>query len=42
LELEVLACLCSNIQIENLHNQLNGGYVEIPNPESFDDSIPME
>jgi len=42
LELEVLAWLCPNIQIEIHHNQLNGRHVEIPNPGFFDDSIPME
>ena len=42
LELEVLAWLCSSIHIELPHNQLNGRHVEIPNPEFFDDSIPME
>ena len=32
LELEVLAWLCLNIQIEIPHNQLNGRQAEIPNP----------
>ena len=34
--------LCSNIQIEISHNQLNGRHMEIPNPGFFEDSIPME
>ena len=42
LELEVLAWLCLNIQIEIPHNQLNDRQAEIPNPGFFDDSIPME
>ena len=42
LELEVLAWLCLNIQIEIPHNQLNDRQAEIPNPGCFDDSIPME
>jgi hypothetical protein len=37
-----LARLCSNIQIEIPHNQLNGRHVEIPNTNFFDDSIPMD
>ena len=42
LELEILAWLCLNIQIEIPHNQLNDRQAEIPNPRFFDDSIPME
>ena len=42
LELEALAWLCTRIHIKIPHNQLNGRHVEIPNPEFFDDSIPME
>ena len=41
LELEVVAWLCLNIQIEIPHNQLNGRQVETRNP-IFDDSIPTE
>ena len=42
LEPEVLAWLCSNIQIEIPHNRLNGRHVEISNPGFFDNFIPME
>ena len=34
--------LCSNIQMENFHNQLSGRHMEIPTPGFFDDPIPME